>query len=156
MNHDNKTDRFPSRRNPRLKQYDYVAPNYYFVTICTWEKRYLFWQLDHLNAFGKIAAQGFEEIPSHFPDVAVDKYVIMPNHVHGILILNKQTSNLSTVIGLYKSYVTKQIHGLDSNCKVWQTSFHDHVIRNQKDYERIWLYIEANPARWNEDCFYQE
>ena len=149
-------NRFPSRKNPRLRQFDYSLPYYYFVTICTWEKRCLFWQSGALSEYGHIAKQGFEEMTVHFPDLVVDKYVVMPNHVHGIVILNRPTSNLSTAIGLYKSYVTKQIHRLDSHCRVWQTSFHDHVIRNQRDYERIWLYIEGNPARWKEDCFFQE
>ena len=149
-------NRFPSRKNPRLRHFDYSSPHYYFVTICTWEKRCLFWNSGELNQYGHIAKQGFEEMTAHFPGVEVDKYVVMPNHVHGILILNGHTSNLSTVVGLYKSYVTKQVHSLDSDCRVWQTSFYDHVIRNQKDYARIWLYIEGNPARWKEDCFFHE
>ena len=154
MNANDEQDRFHSRRNPRLKKYDYTTPNYYFVTICTREKRCLFWHRSVLSKYGEIAKQGFEEIGYHFPDVIVDKFVVMPNHVHGILVLQGGRTNLSSVIGQYKSYVSKQIHAFDTGCKVWQASFHDHVIRNQQDYERIWLYIEANPARWDEDCFY--
>ena len=146
--------RFPSRKNPRLKHFDYTTPNYYFVTICTWEKRYLFWDSEGLNSFGKIARQELVNIPSHFPNVRVDQYVVMPNHVHAILILDGCETNLSTIIGLYKSGVTKQIHGIAPECRLWHSSFHDHVIRNRKEYERIWLYIEANPAKWNDDCFF--
>ena len=154
MNPNDEHDRLHSRKNPRLKQFDYTTPNYYFVTICTWEKRSLFWSGGALNKRGIIAKQGFEEIGHHFPDVTVDKFVVMPNHVHGILILGTEKTDLSVVIGQYKSFVSKQVHTFDVGCRVWQTSFHDHVIRNQKDYERIWLYIEGNPARWSEDCFY--
>lgn len=151
----NDFDRFPSRKSPRLKFFDYTAPNYYFVTICTWEKRCLFSQSGtELNQFGEIAKRTFENIPQHFPTVKVDKFVVMPNHVHGILILNEQNVDLSTVVGQYKSHVTHQIHLIYPGCREWQTSFHDHIIRNQADYERIWNYIEANPARWQGDCFY--
>ena len=154
MNADDEQDRFHSRKHPRRKRYDYATPNYYFITICTWEKRYIFWNKEKLNRYGEIAGQGFGGITHHFPDVTVDKFVVMPNHVHAILILQDDKTNISTVIGQYKSYVSKQTHEFDADCKVWQTSFHDHVIRNQKDYERIWLYIEANPARWEGDCFF--
>ena len=129
-------DRFHNRKHPRLKQYDYATPNYYFVTICTWEK-----------------SRTIENIPVHFQGVSVDKYVIMPNHIHAILVLEGET-NLATVIGQYKSAVTKEIHVWNPHMKVWQTSFHDHIIRNQEDYARICSYIDTNPSRWMEDCFY--
>ena len=154
MNANDEQNRFHSRKNPRLKRYDYTTPNYYFITICTWEKRCLFWKSGKLNQYGVTAKQGFEEITQHFPDVIVDKFVVMPNHVHAILILQTDGTNVPTVIGQYKSFVSKRIHEFDAGCRVWQASFHDHVIRNQKDYERIWLYIEANPARWEDDCFF--
>lgn len=154
MNANDEQNRFHSRKNPRLKRYDYTTPNYYFITICTWEKRCIFWNRGKLNQYGEIAKQGLEEITQHFPYVVVDKFVVMPNHVHAILILQADKTNISTVVGQYKSIVSKRIHEFDADCKVWQTSFHDHVIRNQKDYERIWLYIEANPARWEDDCFF--
>ena len=154
MNPNDEQDRFHSRKSPRLRQYDYTTPNDYFVTICTWEKKCLFWRTGVLNHYGEIAKQSFEEIGRHFPDVTVDKFVVMPNHVHGILVLQSGSTNLSAVIGQYKSYVSKQIHVFDADCRVWQASFHDHVIRSQKDYERIWLYIEGNPMRWEDDCFF--
>ena len=78
----------------------------------------LYWRGSSLNKFGKIAKQGFEEIGHHFPDVIVDKFVVMPNHVHGILILQTGSTNLSAVIGQYKSYVSKQIHAFDADCRV--------------------------------------
>ena len=146
-------DRFPSRKNPRLKQYDYTAHNYYFVTICTWNKSCIFGSCQKLNASGIIAQQKMDEIIVHFPDIKVDKFVVMPNHVHAIFVLNGNV-NLSTVVGQYKSAVTKQIHTIVPSIQVWQASFHDHVIRNQADYERIWVYIDTNPSRWMDDCFY--
>ncbi len=103
---------------------------------------------------GKIAADCLQNIPSHFPGVTIDKWVVMPNHIHAIMILPGNAANLSTVIGQYKAAVTRELRLLCPDIQVWQTSFHDHVVRNQADYERIWLYIEANPARWMDDCFY--
>ena len=153
MLYEEDADRFPKRKNPRLKQYDYSTPNYYFITICSWDKTCMFGNVTQLNSLGIIAQQKIQEITNHFPGVKVDKYVIMQNHVHAILILDGKT-NLSTVIGQYKAAVTKQCHILRPNQKIWQASFHDHVIRNQADYERIWEYIDTNPARWLDDCFY--
>ena len=98
---------------------------------------------------------GIEELKSHFPNTEVDTYVIMPNHVHMILILKNEGIPLPTIIGQYKSFVTRKIREYEPDCKVWQTSFHDHVIRSQQAYEKIWLYIESNPQNWSADCFYK-
>ena len=84
----------------------------------------------------------------------MEKWVVMPNHVHAIVVLPGSNTTLSTVIGQYKSAVTRNIRGSCPNTDIWQSSFHDHVIRTQEDYERIWAYIDTNPARWMDDCFY--
>ena len=149
-------DRFHNRKNPRMKWYDYSQPNYYFITVCTHEKRCIFGHPGALNRFGQIAEQGILAIGTHFPNVTVDKYVVMPNHIHIILILQEGSTNLSVVVGQYKAFVTRQVHKIDPKCNVWQASFHDHVIRDQNGYERIWNYIHANPQRWQDDCFYSE
>ena len=154
MQNNTDADRFHSRKHPRLKQYDYSTPNYYFVTICTKDKGCIFGHPNALNPYGEIAKQGILEIEVHFPGVTVDKYVVMPNHIHMILILHGEKTPLFTVVGQYKSHVTRQIRQLDPKRDVWQTSYHDHIIRNQKGYENIWLYIESNPANWEKDCFY--
>ena len=148
-------ERFSSRKHPRLKNFDYSTPNYYFVTICTWNKICLFGSPSHLNQRGHAAMEGIVDMESHFPNIKVDKYVVMPNHVHMILILQDDGVPLPTIVGQYKSFVSRKIHEIEPDCKVWQTSFHDHVIRNQQAYEKIWLYIESNPQNWSADCFYQ-
>ena len=149
---DNK--RFPSRKHPRLKNFDYSSCNYYFVTICTWDKTCIFGKPNALNQWGAITEKCLLEIEHHFSGVKIDKYVIMPNHVHMIVVLQGGNCELPQIVGQYKSSVTRKIHETAPQVKVWQTSFHDHVIRNQKDYERIWLYIEANPQNWDKDCFF--
>ena len=95
------------------------------------------------------------------PNIRIDKYVIMPNHVHAIVDIQKpdpaqRHKDLSLVIGQYKMSVTKEIRKYENAKIVWQRSFHDHVIRNQRGYEEIWKYIENNPLKWELDCFYSE
>ena len=150
------SDRFPNRKNPRLENYDYSTPNYYFVTICTKNKSCIFGTITHPNSYGEIAEQGLLEIPAHFPNVEIDKYIVMPNHIHAIIVLQKGAKNLSTIIGQYKSYVTRCIHRENPKLEIWQTSFHDHVIRNQNSYEHIWNYIDGNRQKWQEDCYFTE
>jgi len=154
MYRDTEADRFPVRKNPRIPQYDYSTPNYYFVTICTRDKPCLFGTPEKLTVCGEIARQGMEKMESHFPSVRVDKYVVMPNHVHAILELRGHDADLSVVIGQYKAYVTRRIRQRWPETIVWQTSYHDHVVRDQNGYEKIWLYIESNPQNWDRDCFF--
>ena len=147
-------ERYPKRKNPRLKNYDYSSEGIYFITICTHEKKCLFSQAGQHALYGSYAAQGFRGLSLHYPNVVVDKFVVMPNHVHAILVIQKNTHNLARVIGSYKSFVTKKIHEIQPNVKVWQTSFHDHIIRNEKSYQMIWQYVDSNPMNWEKDCFY--
>ena len=147
-------NRFPVRKNPRLPQFDYSAPNYYFITICTYEKSCLFGTPGQLNRYGKIAAFGLQEISKHFSSIRLDIFVVMPNHVHAIVVLEKSDYNLSNIIGQYKSFVSREIHKINPEIKVWQTSFHDHVIRNDREYQKIWQYIQCNEQKWELDCFY--
>ena len=156
MENPNDYDKYPKRKNPRLSGYDYSTQNYYFITICTHEKSCIFGTPNMLNLYGKYAYEGMQQIPQHFPDVSVEKFVVMPNHIHAILFLHGKGSNLERVIGSYKSYVSKKVHRHEPDRRVWQDSFHDHIIRNEKSYQNIWLYIEGNPANWEKDCFYFE
>lgn len=148
--------RFPIRKHPRLKHFDYSSPNYYFITVCTWNRACIFGKPNSLNQWGRIAEAVLLEIERHFSNVSVDQYVVMPNHVHMILVLERENAGVSQIMGQYKSSVTRKIRETAPQQKVWQTSFHDHVIRNHKDYERIWLYIASNPQNWCKDCFFED
>lgn len=145
---------YPKRKSPRLKHYDYSTPGYYFITICTHERKCIFGHVGELNRYGKIAAEGLEQISVHEPSAVIEKYVVMPNHIHAIVILKEDRVNLSVLMGLFKSFVSKRIHETDPGLIVWQKSFHDHKIRSQRQYEKIWMYIENNPVKWELDCFY--
>ena len=149
-------DRFPKRKHPRMRSYDYSQPGYYFVTICTKEKMCIFGKPGQLNQLGQLAQQGLAEIERHTQGIRVDKCVVMPNHIHAIIVLSGIATDLSVAIGQYKSAVTRNIRKIRSDMEVWQTSFHDHVIRSEEAYRRIWEYIDTNPMRWKDDCFYVE
>ena len=94
-------------------------------------------------------------ISKKYANVFIDKYVIMPNHIHLIIGIKNgramHAPTVSNIIGQTKSFVTKQ-------CKlsIWQKSFYDHIIRDENDYLRIWEYIDTNPAKWAEDQYYTE
>ena len=150
---------YAKRKSPRLPGYSYATPNYYFITICTHNKACIFGKPDQLNDYGTWAKEYLEKIPVLNPMIKLDKYVVMPNHIHGIFVVTGEQSedgitSISTTIGQYKMTVTKKIRMREPDKCVWQRSFYDHVIRNQKSYEKIWQYIDDNPKKWEEDCFY--
>ena len=155
-NHCTDEERFPKRKSPRIPGYDYATPNYYFITICTHEKNCIFWSGGKLNTFGQIAFDAAIQISAHFPGNRVDSFVVMPNHIHMILVVEPGGTDATVVIGQYKSQVSKEIHKIDPKRKIWQISFHDHGIRNYRQYQHIREYIETNPMRWKEDCFFVE
>ena len=155
----------PKRKPNRLPDFDYSTPGAYFITICTKDRRNLFWAdvgasiaRPHLTIWGNITANSICDIPKHYPAVSVDHYVVMPNHIHLLLQINTDTNGrpmvaptISTVIQQFKGIVTKRI-----GQSIWQKLYHDHVVRGERDYLKIWEYIDNNPARWTEDCFYME
>jgi len=158
----------PKRKRNRLKNYDY-SNGMYFVTICTENHRKILCGVVGDGSPvpkepGKIAEEFILKIPEKYTGVKVDKYVVMPNHVHLLIyignksVTEKPSPTLGDIIGWYKYQVTKQINnemGIPGR-RFFQRSFHDHVIRGEKDYLKIWEYIDNNPARWAEDCFYTE
>lgn len=145
----------PKRKSPRIPGYNYSTANFYFITICTSEKKCIFGNPGKLNWMGKAAEEKLLMISQPNPCIRLDKYVVMPNHIHAILdFQNSGTADLNVVIGQYKMSVTKRIRQKMPGFQVWQRSYHDHVIRTQSGYEKIWMYIDNNPLKWEEDCFY--
>jgi putative transposase len=110
-----------------------------------------------LTPLGAIAATCWDTIPSHYPDVDLDAFVVMPNHIHGILVLTGATSFktvLGRVVNGYKGAVTARIRKLgNENQVVWQSRYHDHIIRNERGLNNIRAYIATNPARWQQDRY---
>ena len=92
-------ERFPQRKSPRIPGYDYATPNYYFITICTHQKKCLFWTDHRLNRLGSLVYDAIMQIPGHFPHNRVDSFVVMPNHIHMILVVEPGGTDASTVVG---------------------------------------------------------
>lgn len=219
--------RIPSAR---LQNWDYGANGAYFITICTDKMQHFFGYVQdekmHLNALGKIAHSVWEGIPKQFPYVELGNFQIMPNHMHGILIIDKKKvaiiaamddvetrliasvpridgDNISRVDGEINGGINREIYGeinIENNSKIesdkkvggctgdhnpmlqenisriirwykgscsfgmrkihaefqWHSRFHDHIIRNSREFEIIQNYIEQNPAKWEADKFYNQ
>lgn len=156
----------PRRKPNRLESFDYSLPSLYFITICSDGRKNLFWRNSEKNIeslrdiqfteYGSIVNEAISLINDKYNCVTVEKYVIMPNHVHLLLQIHSDENGrampsptISTVIQQMKGYATKK-----SGFNLWQKSFHDHIVRGQADFEKIWDYIEYNPMKWKEDCFY--
>ena len=162
----------------RLRGYDYAGQGSYFVTICTQNRARLFGDIANgemrLNGFGRAAKAAWEEIPAHFPGVEVDTFAVMPNHVHGIIVIARhtpsptpratrashlrgaagpRTGSIGAIVGSYKSAVSKRINRCrgTAGASVWQRSYYEHIIRDDADLSRIRQYIWDNPVRWHED-----
>jgi REP element-mobilizing transposase RayT len=146
----------------RLSGYDYSQSGAYFVTILTHKRLHLLGSIDKgimtLSAVGKLAKRCWYEIPDHFPSVELDAFVVMPNHLHGIIILHNDGNNqpaLGHIIGTYKGAVTRIARrstlDIDLDHPVWHRNFHDHIIRSQESYRYIATYVANNPACWFED-----
>ncbi len=148
----------------RLKLWDYTNPRWYFVTICTKNHKEYFGEIKNekmtLNGLGKIAEECWKQIHVHYKTVELDEFVIIPNHVHGIIILNNVETpymaslqeskpvSLGDVIGKYKAAVTRNIRILGSGDFKWLPRFYDRIIRNEKELFNIRKYIKQNPFKW--------
>ena len=118
---------FSTRKSPRLKGFDYSFPTAYFITICTHEKVCLFGQPERLNHWGEIADRCVGQISVHYSCVTIEKYVVMPNHVHMLLFVDfsklpdeQLRPNITSIVGKYKAAVSREIHRIDPAIKVWQ------------------------------------
>ena len=156
---------FCARKSPRIPNYDYSNCGYYFITICTKDKKCIFGNSENMNEFGRIASRELSAIETHYDHIFIDKYVVMPNHVHAIIILEYRTENqqhtISEIVQTFKRHSTVEYINLVKQCivqpfdkKLWQRSFHDHIIRNEKGYKTISDYIKNNPFMWEQDVFH--
>lgn len=199
------------RRSIRLKGYDYSKAGLYFITICVHDRKCLFGKIVgagftparftpaqndgfaknnvevqmELNEFGKIAYNHWEKLPERFSNFELDVFQIMPNHMHGIILLNESavratlavapnderagaspaptSTTIGDIVGAYKSLVAndcleqfKLNRPNEMMGKLWQRNFHEHIIRDEQSYQRIADYIIDNPAKWKEDKFYNQ
>ena len=155
----------------RLPEYDYGANGAYFVTVCTEGKRCILGHVvgggvldapyTRLSEYGIAAEKTLLEMSAFYKDVAIEKYVIMPNHVHFIISINAcggpsrtpapANARLPAFISTWKRFTNKK-----AGFPLWQRNYYDHVIRTEANYLRIWQYIDETPACWAEDEYYSE
>ncbi len=162
----------PRRKTIRLSGYDYSSPGAYFVTICTKNRMSLLARIDvgtvvpdgpqiRLSRYGKIADKYLCNMRNFYDCITIDKYVIMPNHIHLLIRVKENGPSRTTVptrlsvtsrfIGTFKRFCNRE-YGRN----IWQSRSYDHIIRSQSDYDDVWTYIENNPAKWAEDHLYIE
>ena len=181
------------RRSIRLSEYDYRRDGTYFVTICTHDRTPLFGSIANayvrLSDSGRWARDCWRAIPRHFPQVSLDRFIVMPDHIHRIIVIqnhepdvhpditmgngpaivgarhvvplhahatNRRTfgqpirGSLATIVGTFKSAVTRHMKNNGMTGRVWQRNYYEHVIRDDRDLWAIRRYIVTNPERWNE------
>ena len=147
----------PNRKRQRLQAYDYAQPGMYFVTICSDGKRPLFGSMRDLeivpSSIGQSVIDNWHALPKRFSHIDLDAFVLMPNHLHGLVLLKARGPSLSVVIATFKNLVTREarLHGSSPPSAIWQRGFYDRIVRNDADLARIQEYIAANPARWEFD-----
>lgn len=165
------------RKSIRLQGYDYSQEGAYYVTIVTYHRDCLFGEIINKqmvqNNLGKIAEECWRAIPEHFPFVELGEYVIMPNHVHGIIVIHNdhgvgatqcvaptttitrpkgpKPNSLGVIIGSFKSAVSYRANKAHNATGVWQRNYYEHIIRDDKDLQNKTDYIEANPSLWDND-----
>jgi len=163
----------------RLRNWDYSSNAMYFVTICTKDRNHYFGKITgnndatccvSLTEIGKTANQCWHDIPDHFPFVKLDAFVIMPDHMHGIIIIDKpdetgttgphtpnkfgpQLKNLASIVRGFKIGVTKYARNNDI-AFAWQPRYYDHIIRDKKSFKNITNCISENLLKWNHEEYY--
>ncbi len=148
----------PKRKPNRLAEYDYSQNGAYFMTVCTKNRKPIFWDEDAnvgancvrpLSQIGIIVDDEIQKMNKTYPEIKIDKYVIMPDHIHFIISIQSEIGRtqfaptISRTIKQFKGTISKQV-----GVSIWQKSYFDHIIRNRQDYDEIWKYIDQNPARW--------
>ena len=170
--------KYPTRKRNRLQGYDYSRQGAYFITVCTQNRAELFGHIvgancvrpftkvrpvtnvrpfTELSKTGHTVKHEIETLSSVYPTVYVSEFVIMPNHVHMVIVIDSRdidgrpqvAPTVSRIIKQWKGSITKRL-----GFSPWQKSFHDHVIRNQDDYLRIAQYVANNPAQWQMDSLH--
>jgi len=160
---------FPKRKQNRLNEFDYSSNGAYFITICVKDMKCILSTIsvgddalgvpkNNLMDKGEIVDK-YIKSTENIPGVYVDKYVVMPNHIHIILHIDRENGSpgastptkqlVPEAVGALKRLVSREIGE-----NIFQRSYHDHIIRNQADYLKIWQYIDTNPLKWHDDCFY--
>jgi REP element-mobilizing transposase RayT len=148
------------RHSIRLKGYDYSQAGAYFVTIVTHDREPILGEIVNremrLNKNGRIVEYAWLDLPKHYRNVVLGAFIIMPNHLHCIIILTDHDGKrypLSEIVRAFKSFSARRINALRNTqgVPVWQRNYYEHIIRNEQEHERIYNYILVNPLNWEND-----
>jgi REP element-mobilizing transposase RayT len=156
------------RKVLRLKSYDYSKTGGYFITICTHNRRSLFGEVINqemwLNEAGEINEQWWLKLRNKFSKISLDSYIIMPNHLHGIIMINsvgaihelpllRRQMLIPKMVGYFKMNSAKYINKLKDikGIPLWQRNYYERIIRNENELSRIREYIQNNPLKWDLD-----
>ena len=161
------------RRTTRLQEYDYSTPGAYFLTLCTQDRRCLLYRIVgtgvpdgpniELLPYGKVAVKYLHQLNDFYEHLSVESYVIMPNHIHILLMIYNngpsrtpvptalQNSTISRFLSTFKRFCNKEC-----GKNIWQSRSYDHIIRDQADFDRHLKYIYENPFKWEEDSLYTQ
>ena len=164
--------RLPNRRSIRLQDYDYAQNGAYFVTICTNQRLCVLGDIRdgvmRCSTVGQVVEAAWQDLPHHTPGLILDAWVVMPNHLHGIVILpgksmsetlsqtiprGPKPGSLGAVLGGFKSAVSRRVSASDLSLvrPLWQRNYYDRIIRDNRELGATQKYIETNPARWDDD-----
>jgi REP element-mobilizing transposase RayT len=166
------------RRSMRLKGYDYCRKGLYFITVCVQNRECLFGEISNgemvLNEYGKIIQTVWNELPQHYTNVQLGEFVVMPNHIHGIIVITDTavgaglgvvgaglkpapTHGLTEIVRALKTFSARQINKMRGTVgeRLWQRNYYEHIIRNADAHHKIATYILNNPANWLNDKFSQ-
>ena len=162
----------PKRKPTRLRTYNYSTPGMYFLTVCVKDRKQLLGKIVGcgdfdtpqmmLSEYGIILDKYIRRMNEKYSCINIDKFVIMPNHFHLILNITDYKNGASKIAAPYNYEIPKFISLLKRYCNreygknIWQSSYNDHIIRGQNDYQKIWEYIDTNVLRWEKDCFYND
>lgn len=177
-------ENLPQRKQIRLRYYNYASEGMYFITICTKNRLEILGNIKsngrnrnckmpvgaddpvrphkennkekiNLTPIGIIVDNCWKEIIKIYDDVETDEYVIMPNHIHGIINLTGGQSRppLQKIIQGFKSVTTRECFKYGYK-QIWQRNYYEHIIRNEKEYYKIVEYIRNNPLRWEDDTYF--
>jgi len=158
------------RKSIRLKGYDYAQAGLYFITLCTENRTCLLGKIDQpdsgplqmvMNVYGEIVKNTWLDLPNHVSNIRLHEYIVMPNHIHGIIEIDNATGKpqpLPEIVRQLKTFSARRINRLRDTPAhaIWQRNYYEHIIRNEQAYLKIAEYIQTNPLQWREDTYYSD
>ncbi len=148
------------RRSIRLDGYDYSQAGVYFITICSFRRACILGEIEagqiKLGEIGTSIQRVWETLPNHYAHLSLDAFVIMPNHIHGLLVLDANPSvakrhDIPMIVGSFKSFSAREVRQIEPSIQLWQRNYYEHIVREDDELDAIRNYIVSNPLQWDKD-----